>query len=130
MNAEQLARIAVEQQLQHPGLITDYLSPSDFSIACFADLVRYSGRRQFLFGAAYERDFGHGIDAIREEFDAALKFRAESVRDRHPALFHRSHCKRRKADYVAGRVNVRNFGLKDFVNADPTAIVGLDPRRF
>ena len=111
-----LPRVAVEQQLEHAGVVAGDLAAGDFAVAGDADFVRHAFGGQLFFVLADRRDFGNREQAVGH-VARRLERLAHHVADGPPALFHRRAGERGKADHVAHRVDVRHVGLEVFVAA-------------
>src|SRR5437016_3013307 len=66
VDAEQLAGLAVKDQLEEPGDVAEDLAAGDLLVARLADLVGRGGLGQLLFGLADHRDLRDRIDPVGE----------------------------------------------------------------
>ena len=64
VHAEDLARLAVEDQLEAAGGVAANLAAGDFAVVGQADFVGHVLVGQLLLGLADERDFRDGVDAV------------------------------------------------------------------
>ena len=122
VHAQQLARFAVEQQLEHAGVVAGDLAAGDFAEAGHADFVRHSLFGELLFVLADHRDFGNREQAVGHEL-ARLELAAQHVAGGPAALLHRRAGEGGEADDVADGVDVRHGGLEMRVAADAAAFV-------
>ena len=88
MHAEQLAGLAVENQLQQASHVADDLAAGDLLIVGLADLIGDADLGQLLLGLTDHRDLGNRIDAVGEQRRNAVRLDAEVMANRQPALFH------------------------------------------
>ncbi len=124
VHAEQLARFAMEQQLEHARCVAGDLAAGDLAEAGDADFVRHALGGELLLVLADHRDFGNREQAVRHVL-ARLELAAQHVAGGPAALLHRRAGQCGEADHVAHRVDVRHVGLKMFVALEPAAVVGL-----
>jgi len=106
----------VLKQFQKALVIAEHLSLGQLRVSCQTYFVRYLFPRQLFFRLPYHRDFGDGVNAVRNEIRRHLSGLAKHVTTGETPLFHRGACQRRKSDHISGRVNVRNPGLEVLVH--------------
>src|SRR6266478_2165127 len=119
VDAEQLAGLAVEYQLQEPGDVAEDLPPGDLLVAGLADFVGSAGFGQLLLVLADHRDFGDRVDPVGEALGDAVRFDPEGMAYRQPALFHRGRGERREPDHVSDRIDGGDLGLIVLVDGQP-----------
>src|SRR6202043_1860373 len=67
MYAKQLARISVEQQLQHAGFVAEHHALRQLGVLRDSYFVRHAIFRQPFFVQSHHRNFGNRINAVREK---------------------------------------------------------------
>src|SRR5262245_36419852 len=110
----------MEENLQHPGLVSDDLPFGDLVIPRHPSLVRDPSAGQFLLSPADHRYFRDGVDAVREQrlaLDGALP---EHMVDRQSPLLHRGGGQGREAYAVARGIDVSDSRLKILADCNPS----------
>src|SRR5579883_1676111 len=102
VHPEQFERVGIEDQLQQSLLIAQHLP----------------------LGAPYHRDFRNGVDPVRNQIGRHFAGFAEHMTAGQSPLLHRCAGQRRKANDVAGRVDVGYLGLEVLADRDLAALVG------
>jgi hydrophobe/amphiphile efflux-1 (HAE1) family protein len=126
MDAEQTPGLQREDQLQKPGIQTHDMAARCLAETGDAAFIGNAALLDLFLRQAAGRDFRHGVDAVGEEFRRFLGDRTDGDTGRDAALFHRGGGKARKADDVAGRIDVRNGCLEGLgIDAEAAAAVGL-----
>src|ERR1039457_5154137 len=124
VDAEQLAGIEGDQQLQHAVGVTDDLAAGQLPVTRDADLERDAVLGQLLLGPPDEADFGNAVDADRVQLADLVQRLAAGVMRRDPALLHGGGRQRGKTDHVGDRVDVRDGGPEKLVHHDPAELIG------
>ena len=89
VDAQNLARVAMEDELEAAGGVAANLAASDFAIEGHADFVGNIFVGELLFGFADEADFGNGVDAVGIEARVGEVARVvEGARGGDAALLH------------------------------------------
>src|ERR1043166_6401294 len=126
VDAEYLARLAVEDDLQASGGVAAYLAAGYLAVVCDADLVGHVLVRQLLLGLADEGDFRNGVDAVRVVGRVGLELTAEGEAGGDAPLLHRDRGEGGEADHVADGVDVRLLRPVLRVHADAPARGGFE----
>src|SRR5579883_2995087 len=124
VHPEQFERVGIEDQLQQSLLIAQHLPLGELGVARHADLIRLLLFCQLLLGAPYHRDFRNGVDPVRNQIGRHFAGFAEHMTAGQSPLLHRCAGQRRKANDVAGRVDVGYLGLEVLADRDLAALVG------
>ncbi len=118
VDAQNLQRLAVEQQLEHADGLAGDLGAGEALEAALADFVRHTLLSEFAFGFSQRADFRAGIDAGRDVGDQSAVARSVDQVMRGVAALHvRGTRQRRPADDVPDRVDAlgsRSEMLVDF----------------
>ena len=126
VDAEQRARLAVEDHLEEAAVVAEDLPAGDLRVARDADFVGDLLLGELLLGRADHRDLGDRVDAVGEARGRRLRLEAEHRADREAALLRARRRKRRETDHIARRRDVRHDGLVVRVDGEPSAVVGLE----
>src|SRR5580698_956801 len=121
VDAEQLLRIAVEEQLEHAALIAEHHALRELVVFRDANLVRRLARGERLFRFANHRNLGNRVNAKRKKFRHVFCGNAEHVAARESSLFHRCAGERGETDDVSRGVNVRHVRLVVLVHGELAA---------
>ena len=125
VDPQDLAGLAVKNQLEASGGIAADLAAGDLAIIRHADFIGNVFVGELLLGLADEGDFGNGVDPVRIGAPDSISPAVEGARGGDPALFHRDRREARETDDVADGENVRLLGAVIGVHFDAPAVVGF-----
>ncbi len=127
VHAEDLAGVAVEDELESSGGVAANLASSNFAIVGHADFVGNVFAGQLFLSLSYEADLGNGVNAVGIEAGiGGGSLVAEGAGGGDAALFHGNRSQGGKADDVAGGEDVFDFGLVMLVYGDAAAVIGFE----
>ncbi len=127
VHAENLARVAMEDELQAAGGVAANLAARGLAIVGHADFVGHVFVGQLLFGFADEADLGNGVDAVGIKAGVGGGgVVVEGAGGGDAALLHGDRGQRGKADHIADGEDVLDLGLEVLVDGDAAAIVGFE----
>ena len=125
VDAEDLAGVAVEDELEAAGGVAADLASGGFAVVAHADFVGDILVGELLFGFADEADFGDGVDAVGVEAGVGEGAEvAEGAGDGDATLLHGDGGEGGEADDVADGVDAGDAGLEVLVDGDAAAVVG------
>src|SRR5215469_526548 len=81
--------VSVLKQFQKALVIAEHLSLGQLRVSCQTYFVRYLFPRQLFFRLPYHRDFGDGVNAVRNEIRRHLSGMAKHGTTGETPLFHR-----------------------------------------
>ena len=128
MDAEQRARLAVEDHLEEAAVVAEDLAARDLRIARHADFVRDLLLGELLLGRTHHRDLGDRVDAVGEARGRRLRLEPEHRADSKAALLRARRRERGETDHIARRRDVRHGRLVARVDGEASAFVGLQAR--
>ena len=127
VDAEQLQGVPVENELHQTFEVPDDLAAGDLLVKRTPHLIGNRRGRELFFGLADGRDFRDRVDAVGPHFGDLGLDDLEGMAGRQAALFHGGGGQGRKADHVAGGIDVRDLRLVKFVDLNLTLLVYAKP---
>src|SRR5271157_4023066 len=116
VHSQQLQACRIEDQLQKSLIVSQHLRFDQFGITGNADLVRDLVTRELLFGRANHRNFRNCVNAVGNQVRRDIAGHAENVATGKPSLLHGRAGQGRKADHIAGGINMRYRGAEVFID--------------
>src|SRR5579859_2527756 len=127
VDAEDLAGIAMEDELEPAGSVAANLSAGDLAVIGHAHFVGHILFGELLFRFADEADLRDGVDAVGIKAGVGDGVHViEGAGDGDAPLLHGDRGQRREADHVAHGEDGWDSGLEVFVDRDASAGVGLE----